>query len=101
MVAVAAFLSDLIVGSPTVGTTGSKQNPSVSNSEFIQGNPFSGYQIFANPFYAKEVQNTAIPGLKTSGKSSLVGAAQKTAQTGSFYWMYVTDPSLLNLKLLF
>lgn len=47
------------------------------------GNPFAGKQIYANPYYASEVQSLAIPSLP----SSLVAKASAVAKIGSFVWL--------------
>lgn len=49
----------------------------------ISGNPFNGYQQYANSFYSSEVVNLAIPSLA----SSLVPAASAIAVTPNFFWM--------------
>lgn len=48
------------------------------------GNPFSGYQLYANPFYSSEVVSEAIPSLSAT---SLAAAASQVAKVPSFYWM--------------
>ncbi|KAJ5605628.1 hypothetical protein N7510_008409 [Penicillium lagena] len=53
--------------------------PTVSNS----GNPFSGYQLYANPYYSSEVFTDAIPSLT----SSLVAKASAVAKVPSFVWL--------------
>jgi len=53
------------------------------------GNPFTGVELPANPYYANEVATIAIPALQASGKTSLIPAAEAAAQVPSFYWMYV------------
>jgi cellulose 1,4-beta-cellobiosidase len=50
------------------------------------GNPFSGYQLYANSYYSSEVISEAIPSLSAT---SLVAAASKVAEVPSFFWMYV------------
>lgn len=53
--------------------------PTGSNS----GNPFSGYQLYANPYYSSEVFTEAIPSLS----SSLVAKASAVAKVPSFVWL--------------
>jgi cellulose 1,4-beta-cellobiosidase len=47
------------------------------------GNPFAGKQIYANPYYASEIQSLAIPSLP----SSLVAKASAVAKLGTFVWL--------------
>lgn len=49
----------------------------------IAGNPFSGYQLYANSFYASEVSELALPSMTGAAKA----AASKVAQVPSFYWL--------------
>ncbi|KAF4237044.1 hypothetical protein CNMCM8980_000804 [Aspergillus fumigatiaffinis] len=49
------------------------------------GNPFSGYQLYANPYYASEVNTLAMPSLP----SSLQPKASAVAQVPSFVWLDV------------
>ncbi|KAJ5432670.1 uncharacterized protein N7458_011826 [Penicillium daleae] len=61
----------------TTGTTTTA--PTVTNS----GNPFSGYQLYANPYYSSEVFTLAIPSLT----SSLAAKASAVAKVPSFVWL--------------
>ena len=61
----------------TTGTTTTA--PTVTNS----GNPFSGYQLYANPYYSSEVYTLAIPSLT----SSLAAKASAVAKVPSFVWL--------------
>ncbi|KAJ5370350.1 uncharacterized protein N7496_006442 [Penicillium cataractarum] len=51
------------------------------------GNPFSGYQLYANSYYSSEVYTSAIP--------SMTGAAQAAASSAavvpSFFWLDTAD----------
>lgn len=47
------------------------------------GNIFAGKQIYANPYYASEIQNLAIPSLAASLKPK----ASAVAKVGSFAWL--------------
>ncbi|PKX89408.1 putative cellobiohydrolase [Aspergillus novofumigatus IBT 16806] len=49
------------------------------------GNPFSGYQLYANPYYSSEVHTLAMPSLS----SSLQPKASAVAQVPSFVWLDV------------
>ncbi|KAH7412187.1 1, 4-beta cellobiohydrolase [Phaeosphaeria sp. MPI-PUGE-AT-0046c] len=48
-----------------------------------EGNPFAGKQWYANPYYASEIENLAMPSLP----ASLKPAASAVAKVGSFVWM--------------
>ncbi|KAL4769851.1 1,4-beta-D-glucan cellobiohydrolase C [Aspergillus nidulans var. acristatus] len=52
------------------------------------GNPFSGYQLYVNPYYSSEVHSIAIPSL-TGSLSSLAPAATAAAKVPSFVWLDV------------
>ncbi|KAJ5086444.1 hypothetical protein NUU61_007751 [Penicillium alfredii] len=43
------------------------------------GNPFSGYQLYVNPYNASEVSASALP--------TMTGTASKAAEVPSFYWL--------------
>lgn len=47
------------------------------------GNPFEGYEFYANPYYSSEVHELAMPSLA----ESLKPAATAVANVGSFVWM--------------
>ncbi|KAG2019107.1 hypothetical protein GB937_005398 [Aspergillus fischeri] len=47
------------------------------------GNPFSGYQLYANPYYSSEVHTLAMPSLP----SSLQPKASAVAEVPSFVWL--------------
>ncbi|GAQ05167.1 probable 1,4-beta-D-glucan cellobiohydrolase C [Aspergillus lentulus] len=49
------------------------------------GNPFSGYQLYANPYYSSEVHTLAMPSLP----SSLQPKASAVAEVPSFVWLDV------------
>jgi len=51
----------------------------------VVGNPFTGKQIYANSYYASEIQASAIPSLP----ASLVPKASEVAKVGTFYWLSV------------
>jgi len=63
------------VGSSSPTTTGAPVS--------VSGNPFSGKQIYANPYYASEINNIAIPSLP----ASLAPAASAVANLGTFVWL--------------
>lgn len=47
------------------------------------GNPFSGYQLYANTYYASEVSASALPSMTGTAKT----AASSAAKVPSFYWL--------------
>ncbi|KAL5339526.1 1, 4-beta cellobiohydrolase [Aspergillus crustosus] len=51
-------------------------------------NPFSGHQLYVNPYYSSEVHTLAIPSL-TGTLSSLRAAATAAADAPSFVWLDV------------
>jgi cellulose 1,4-beta-cellobiosidase len=57
------------------------------------GNPFSGYQLYANSYYSSEVYASAIP--------SMTGAAQAAASSAavvpSFFWLYALQPFTIEM----
>ncbi|KAF3385105.1 putative 1,4-beta-D-glucan cellobiohydrolase C [Penicillium rolfsii] len=68
-------------GTTTAPTTSAPTTtaPTVTNS----GNPFSGYQLYANPYYSSEVISLAVPSLS----SSLAAKASAVAKVPSFVWL--------------
>jgi len=50
-------------------------------------NPFSGYQLYANSFYASEVSASALPSMTGTAKA----AASAVAKVPSFYWLWVAS----------
>jgi len=68
-------------GTPTA--TGPK-GPKVT----ISGNPFAGYEIYANPYYASEIQ-TAVKAFQTAGDSANAAKAASVASIGTFLWLDV------------
>ncbi|KAJ5160442.1 uncharacterized protein N7482_007446 [Penicillium canariense] len=51
------------------------------------GNPFSGYQLYANSYYASEVSASALPSMTGTAKA----AASSAANVPSFYWLDTAD----------
>ncbi|KAJ5716878.1 hypothetical protein N7488_002524 [Penicillium malachiteum] len=62
-----------------VSTTTTATTATATNS----GNPFSGYQLYANPYYSAEIATSAIPSLS----SSLAAQASLVAEVPSFVWL--------------
>jgi cellulose 1,4-beta-cellobiosidase len=46
-------------------------------------NPFSGYQLYANSYYASEVTTSALPSMTGTAQT----AASQVADVPSFYWL--------------
>jgi cellulose 1,4-beta-cellobiosidase len=46
-------------------------------------NPFSGYQLYVNSYYASEVSASALPSMTGTAKA----AASSVAKVPSFYWL--------------
>ncbi|KAK1142376.1 hypothetical protein N8T08_007928 [Aspergillus melleus] len=65
------------------GSTTTRTTTSATITSAPSGNPFSGYQLYANSYYASEVQSLAIPSLT----GSLVAKASAVAKVPSFVWL--------------
>ncbi|GES64607.1 cellobiohydrolase [Aspergillus terreus] len=65
----------------TGSTTTSASSTTITSAP--SGNPFSGYQLYANPYYSSEVHTLAMPSLA----SSLLPAASAAAKVPSFTWL--------------
>ncbi|KAL6239779.1 hypothetical protein BDW75DRAFT_226847 [Aspergillus navahoensis] len=50
------------------------------------GNPFEGYQLYANPYYSSEVMTLAVPSMT----GSLAEQATHAAEVPSFHWLDTT-----------
>ncbi|EDU46282.1 exoglucanase-6A precursor [Pyrenophora tritici-repentis] len=74
-------------------------SPSMTTAA-ASGNPFAGYNFYANPYYSSEVYTLAMPSLA----ASLKPAATAVANIGSFVWMDtmakvpLMDTYLANIK---
>lgn len=64
-------------------TSGGASPTSTGTPVSVSGNPFSGKQIYANPYYASEINSIAIPSLP----ASLAPAASAVANVGTFVWL--------------
>lgn len=53
----------------------------------VTGNPYSGVQLYANPFYSSEVVSIAIPSMVAEGSTALAAKATAVAQVPSYYWL--------------
>jgi cellulose 1,4-beta-cellobiosidase len=51
----------------------------------VTTNPFSGYQLYANSFYASEVSASALPSMTGTAQA----AASSVAKVPSFFWLWV------------
>jgi cellulose 1,4-beta-cellobiosidase len=63
----------------TPSATATSSGPAVTAS----GNPFEGYQLYANPYYSSEVISLAVPSMT----GSLAEQATHAAEIPSFHWM--------------
>ena len=54
-----------------------------SSGVTLTGNPFTGRKIYANKFYAAEVNKAAA----AITDATLAAAAKKVADVGTFFWM--------------
>ena len=66
---------------PAAGSSAAAPAPSAPAN--VVGNPFTGKQIYANPYYASEISASAIPSLTGALKT----AATSVANTGTFVWL--------------
>jgi cellulose 1,4-beta-cellobiosidase len=76
--------------SKTGGTTTTAKTTSsgaATTTAAASGNPFSGVQLYANPYYASEISTSAIPSLT----GSLIAAASAVAEVPTFFWLDNTD----------
>ncbi|KAF1985799.1 glycoside hydrolase family 6 protein [Aulographum hederae CBS 113979] len=56
------------------------------------GNPFAGVKLFANPYYASEVNSIAVPSMEANPTARAnVNAAKLAAEVPSFFWMDAQD----------
>lgn len=55
------------------------------------GNPFAGKKQWANPYYASEVSNIAMPSMVAAGKAALAVKAGLVAKVPSFTWLDTRD----------
>lgn len=58
-------------------------NPAITARAAATGNPFSGYQMYVNSYYASEVSASALPSMT----GSAAAAASSAAKVPSFYWL--------------
>ena len=71
----------LLATSAAAAAISSTASPTVTAA--AAGNPFSGYQLYVNPFYASEVSASALPSMTGTAKA----AASAAAKVPSFYWL--------------
>jgi len=67
----------------TITTGPTTSAPGSTGTAVAAGNPFSGYQIYANPYYSSEIYSIAIPSLT----ASLASKASAVAKVGTFVWL--------------
>jgi cellulose 1,4-beta-cellobiosidase len=82
VVALAAALAPVratpIFDAGNASTTAPSPSGTASSS-----NPFAGYQIYANPYYASEIASSAIPSMTGAAQA----AASEVAKVGTFQWL--------------
>jgi cellulose 1,4-beta-cellobiosidase len=78
--------SSTSVGTTSPPTTTTTKATTTATTAAASGNPFSGYQLYANPYYSSEVHTLAIPSL-TGTLSALAAAATQAAEIPSFVWL--------------
>lgn len=73
----------------TTTPTGTTTTPPVTTGPTVTatGNPFAGKTQWANPYYASEVSNIAIPSFVAAGKTALATQAARVASIPSFTWL--------------
>ncbi|OQE37966.1 hypothetical protein PENCOP_c009G03389 [Penicillium coprophilum] len=59
----------------------------VTTAPSADTNPFEGYQLYVNSFYASEVSASALPSMTGAAKA----AASAAAEVPSFYWLDTAD----------
>ncbi|RJE20079.1 hypothetical protein PHISCL_07574 [Aspergillus sclerotialis] len=85
------YYAQCVPGATTMATTttssippGNSATPTVTSAP--SGNPFEGYQMYANPYYSSEVYHSAIPSMS----GSLAAKASEVAEVPSFTWLDTT-----------
>lgn len=68
---------------PVTSSTSSASPTSSGPAVTASGNPFEGYQQYANPYYSSEVISLAVPSMT----GSLAEQASAAAEIPSFHWM--------------
>ena len=58
-------------------------NPATTAAAAPVGNPFTGKQVYANPYYASEILNSAVPSLTGAQKAQ----ATAVSNIGTFSWL--------------
>ncbi|CAG8886221.1 unnamed protein product [Penicillium egyptiacum] len=71
----------LLATSAAAAAIASAASPTVTAA--AAGNPFSGYQLYVNSYYASEVSASALPSMTGAAKA----AASAAAKVPSFYWL--------------
>ncbi|KAJ5517170.1 1 4-beta cellobiohydrolase [Penicillium freii] len=75
----------LLASSVAAAAIASSASPTVTAAAAT--NPFSGHQLYVNPFYASEVSASALPSMTGAAKA----AASAAAKVPSFYWLDTAD----------
>lgn len=84
------LIAPLLASSATAAAIINANPPAITARSAAASNPFSGYQLYANSYYASEVSTSALPSMTGTAKT----AASEAAEVPSFYWLWVTQPSL-------
>ncbi|KAJ5135830.1 uncharacterized protein N7515_005108 [Penicillium bovifimosum] len=75
----------LLASSATAAAIANAARATVTTA--ASANPFSGYELYANPYYASEVSASALPSMTGSAQA----AASSAANVPSFYWLDTAD----------
>ncbi|CAI7610393.1 unnamed protein product [Penicillium glandicola] len=75
----------LLASSATAAAIASSASATVTSA--ASGNPFSGYQLYVNSYYASEVSASALPSMTGAAQA----AASAVAEVPSFYWLDTAD----------
>jgi hypothetical protein len=76
-------MAPFLASTATVAAIASVNAPYITAHAPATGNPFSGYQLFANSYYTSEISVSALPSMTGSAKT----AASQVSEVPSFYWL--------------
>lgn len=76
-------MAPFLASTVTAAAITSVNAPSITARAAATGNPFFGYQLYANSYYASEVSVSALPSMTGTAKA----AASQVAEVPSFYWL--------------
>ncbi|KAI9928753.1 hypothetical protein ASPWEDRAFT_149425 [Aspergillus wentii DTO 134E9] len=86
IISISPFLFSVVQALPAATSSTIPPSSSTVPTASAPGNPFTGYQLYVNPFYASEVSE-AIPSMT----GSLAEKASAAAEVPSFFWMDTAD----------